>query len=566
MATIIEGLFTGPAIQALGWTIIHSFWQLTALAIVLFAVIKVYNGASSQWKYTAGIVALGFAVIISTITFIVVFQSLGAPPVIPAGTVEAAITGSSTSPDAASLWLLFKRLADRHMQFVVFLWVTGVVFLIGRMAGGLLYNRRLKTKSLSLASDFWQERLNKLCHRAGSPKFVILKESLLAKVPMTIGYLKPVILFPVGVLSGLPQEQVEALLAHELAHIVRSDYLVNMFQGFVDIFYFYHPAVHWISGLIRQEREHCSDDMAVELMGDTFQFARALANVHAWGNQRAIFAMKLAKNQHKLLNRIRRIINMKKEGTHSFEGFVGACVLGVLLIITGFSVGAAGVLNGNSEIAPPVSLVKKTIIQKEDKNHILEMRAAGEAGDIVKLVITETSSGRIIWEMTQKLLSESFAMQTEIMLKKGEYSLAYTPNLELKLGSVGEAATKSNEEIQKYKKFLVEYNVRIKKLEDKGEELTPKEKEELDHLRKKAHQIKDQIMIHYKTRGGKLSLEEKKQLKDTQRQKELELKLKKVTTLIDELETKEGKLNEEEQEKLVKLRKSRDAIAAAIKR
>jgi len=269
---------------------------------------------------------------------------------------------------------------------------------------------------------------------------------------------------------------------------------------------------------------------------------------------------------------------MKKEGTHSFEGFVGACVLGVLLIITGFSVGAAGVLNGNTDnanaVAPvaedhtkPVKLISKTFVQPEDKNHVLEVNATGEPGDLVKLVVKETSSGQVLWELNQKLVSESFAVKTGIMLKKGEYTFSYTPNVVVKLGVAGDADLKRSEEIQKFKQILSEYALKIKELESRGDELSDKEKEDLDRLRKKARQFKEQIMVRYKQQqAGEMSAEAREKMTDEEKLKRMEMKLKQITVLISELEKKAGTLTEEESEKLVKLRKSRDAIAAVIKK
>ena len=102
-----------------------------------------------------------------------------------------------------------------------------------------------------------------------------IKETVRIHTPMTIGHLKPIIFFPVGLLAGIPVDQVEAIIAHELAHIMRRDYLINILQNFVDIFFFYHPGVHWISARIRAEMENCCDDIAVEVVGDSIKFAKA---------------------------------------------------------------------------------------------------------------------------------------------------------------------------------------------------------------------------------------------------------------------------------------------------
>ena len=110
---------------------------------------------------------------------------------------------------------------------------------------------------------FWQERLDRLARALRLSRPVALLESCLAEVPVVIGYVRPVILMPVGLLAGLPAGQVESILLHELAHIRRHDYLVNLLQTSVEGLLFYHPAVWWISGVIRAERENCCDDLVV---------------------------------------------------------------------------------------------------------------------------------------------------------------------------------------------------------------------------------------------------------------------------------------------------------------
>ena len=110
---------------------------------------------------------------------------------------------------------------------------------------------------------------------------VVLLESCLAEVPVVIGYLRPAILIPAGMLTGLPAAQIEAILLHELAHIRRADYLVALAQSAVEGLLFYHPAVWWISGVLRAERENCCDDFAIAIQGDPHAYATALATIEA---------------------------------------------------------------------------------------------------------------------------------------------------------------------------------------------------------------------------------------------------------------------------------------------
>lgn len=133
---------------------------------------------------------------------------------------------------------------------------------------------------------------------------VVLLESCLAEVPVVIGYLRPVILMPVGLMAGLPVGQVEAILLHELAHIRRYDYLVNLMQVFVEGLLFYHPAVWWISSVMRSEREHCCDDLVVQVTGGAHEYATALAKLEKFRGPREA----MAATGGDLMKRVQRLL------------------------------------------------------------------------------------------------------------------------------------------------------------------------------------------------------------------------------------------------------------------
>ncbi len=155
-------------------------------------------------------------------------------------------------------------------------WLVGVAGCSIRLLGGWLITARLRSATARLAPVEWQARLAPLMKRMGVLRRVSLRASTRIEAPMAMGWLRPVILVPVGALAGLSTEQVEGLLAHELAHIRRHDYLVNLLQSLAEAVLFYHPAVWWVSRQIRTEREHCCDDLAVAATGATCSPTRAL--------------------------------------------------------------------------------------------------------------------------------------------------------------------------------------------------------------------------------------------------------------------------------------------------
>ena len=155
---------------------------------------------------------------------------------------------------------------------------------------------------------------------------VSLLQSQLVKVPVALGILKPVILLPLGLITHLPPEQVETILLHELAHIRRRDYLVNLLQHIVEAIFFFNPAVRWISSLIRQEREASCDDIVVANCNQKTNYLNALVNFQEYSfKHNTPYAMSIGSKRHYLLNRVKRIINNKNKGVTLFEKAVLAC-------------------------------------------------------------------------------------------------------------------------------------------------------------------------------------------------------------------------------------------------
>src|SRR5439155_5091815 len=150
-----------------------------------------------------------------------------------------------------------------------------------RLLTGWLWVQRLRTRGVAPADADFRRMAARLARRLHITRVVTLLESSLVDVPTVIGWLKPVVLLPASALGALSPQQLEAILAHELAHIRRHDYLVNLLQTLVETLLFYHPAVWWLSRRIRIERENCCDDLAVSLCGDPVAYANALADLES---------------------------------------------------------------------------------------------------------------------------------------------------------------------------------------------------------------------------------------------------------------------------------------------
>jgi len=259
-----------PLSSAIGWALLHSVWEGALVAALLSAVLIVT--LSPRVRYAAACAAqiamlLGFVL---TIAHLLPeqgtdFQSLRMQSYLPWTTV--AVAGDSRG------WTLsLQNIAPWLGPF----WISGVWLICAFRLMNWFAVQRLRRRGVCCAPENWQRELVRLKAKLGVSKPVALMESCLANVPLLLGHFRPVILMPIGVLTGLPAAQVEAILLHELVHIKRHDYLVNLLQRLAEGLLFYHPAAWWISRVIRIEREKCCDDLVVSVTKNPHEYATAL--------------------------------------------------------------------------------------------------------------------------------------------------------------------------------------------------------------------------------------------------------------------------------------------------
>jgi len=300
---LLESWVQTPLAQALGWTLFHSLWEGVLAAAALAAALCVIR--SSRARYIAGCVALLAVLAGFGLTFARVAAQLQSRHAtterartkrVPQGFEEPADVAKNT----AQLTL------GGMLPWLAPFWIAGVLLFYLRNLAGWTAAHRLRRIGVYDAPDLWQEQLNRLGTRLRLSRPVALLESCLAEAPVVIGHVRPVILMPIGLLAGMPAGQVEMILLHELAHIRRYDYLANLLQTSVEGLLFYHPAVWWISGVIRAERENCCDDLALSANGDAHEYAIALAALER--NRSAAGETALAATGGNLVKRIRRLL------------------------------------------------------------------------------------------------------------------------------------------------------------------------------------------------------------------------------------------------------------------
>ncbi|MGB0986420.1 MAG: TonB family protein [Pseudoalteromonas spongiae] len=271
---ILPSLLESNTLYFISLTLLHFLWQGLVIAGLLFCVNKLTSNKHSQFRYIFSLFCLLLCVIAPTVTFYVLSQP---DEIINVSTFTTNdVIASPIAPSGMSNTAHQIQLAD-YTPLVAVLWMTGIIVLSMRLTLQMLQVHRLTTTNIVQPSDKLELIFNQLKERLFVTKRARLVISLTAHVPMAIGWIKPVVLLPANLASGLSIAQLEMLMAHELAHIKRYDYLVNLIQTFVELVLFFHPAVKWISKQIRQEREYCCDDLAIHHCGNQLVYARALA-------------------------------------------------------------------------------------------------------------------------------------------------------------------------------------------------------------------------------------------------------------------------------------------------
>lgn len=336
---VFDSIFSGNIAQALGWALVHSIWQIAIVSLLLAAVMVVLHDKSARLRYLIAIGSLGLILLVSAITFFSVLQS---PRATATGNVEISqITYTQLFFDTNyqqgffTAWMSnISSFIEQNLNLFLAAWFVGVGILSVRLTGGIAYIMRLRSKRLKPVAANLNAKLLKLTERFQLKKKVQLFESALVSVPTVVGYLKPYILVPVGTFAGLPVNQIEAILAHELAHIKRNDYLINIFQSVLEIVYFFHPGIWWISNTIRKERELCCDDLALESGCDAITLARALTTIEelSINQSKTTLAMALT-GKGTLLNRIKRLIGHSEKSSSTVNGISGTLIILITALI-----------------------------------------------------------------------------------------------------------------------------------------------------------------------------------------------------------------------------------------
>ena len=404
--------------HSLAWALLHSLWQGALIYGSLYLLLKASPNAGSRAKYYlsfSGLTALclWFADTWSTqyqkLKGVTVFITQSAPDGGYAKTFTVKTIAAAPAHGTA-IYHLLPRL-EQYFPFILMLYLAGLVFMLSRFAINLLQLRTLKTSGIVTPGEEWQKTVQYWQNKFEIARPVKLYFSERINTPMMLGALKPIILLPVAAINHLSTEQVEAILMHELAHIKRHDYLLNIFQTIAETVLFFNPFLWLISGIIRREREHCCDDMVVSCATSPLPYARALAiletNRMTNGNSLALAATG-QKNQ--LLHRIKRIMEMKKNNVNYGQlTIIVVAILAITFSIAMFTFTPSFAQKAKDDAGDTTvkkksvykyksitidSNGKKTEIEKQSDKPMKEMSDEEDNGADIDITVKDDSAGK----------------------------------------------------------------------------------------------------------------------------------------------------------------------------
>lgn len=331
-------------VQRLGWTLLHFLWQGAAVALVYAAARAALRPHSANARYLAGCLALLLMAVAPVATFVRLGAELpeagwtGTPPLPGFEVIKSGVPAPSGVSRTGSLsggpLAAVATLTNAAVPWLTSLWLAGVSLLSLRLSAGWLRVRGWQHGASDTLGRELGARLSELQTRLGVSRPVRLLRSVAVRVPVVVGWFRPAILLPTSTLTGLTPQQLEFILAHELAHIRRGDAWVSLLQTLIETSLFYHPAMWWVSRCVREDREHCCDDLALAVCGDGLTGAQALATLEAhrqWSE-----GVALAASDGSLLGRVRRLLGVAEDRRGWPHTLGGALVgVGVAAILAG---------------------------------------------------------------------------------------------------------------------------------------------------------------------------------------------------------------------------------------
>lgn len=544
-------------VRALCFTLMHSLWQGLVAAILAGGILLCTRRSKPAFRYNMLALVMLLFVAGAVLTFSLIMRESGTGPS-DAALARAVVfskewgmhsafqnAGNAAIAAAETNWMIrTMTFFSKHAQVIVAGWFLVFVLKSLLAASGLLYLRKV-AQQVSVPEMKWIVRFYELAERMRIGQEVELRESVQVAVPVVIGFLKPVVLVPLGMLANLPAAQVEAFLLHELAHIRRRDYLINLVQVFCENVFFFNPAVWWISKLIREEREHCCDDLAISVMQNKTSFIHALVSFQEYNQSRPVFEMAFSKKRNHLLDRIKRIVNNNNKSLDAMEKLFVTFSLAAAIALsaatapekpaTSRKVPAKGQVRPEPTLATPAklgaipvadahnfSIVEPDTLPKKKRSEQMEIHSANvytPQEGISTYNVTRNNKQYEIVKRNDKIIS-LFVDDQEIA--PGDYA-KYQPEIDKIMAEVKaqhELAEKQREEAQVMRKIAEEQRQVAEKQREEAQVMrleAEKQREHASQMRldaKKQHEYADQMRLNAnanRDEAAKMRVEAEKQ-------------------------------------------------------
>lgn len=320
-------------------TLLHSLWQGLALALITALMLVFTSKSSAKLRYNLLISGLILFAVSSSFSFVYEWQQSTQTDfetlrVIAPSVDDQQIQANVPLTGAEPVDLIQKavRYFSGYASTIVLIWFLVICARSVQLFAGLYSIKRIRNTQVSPAGIYWENKVKALALQFGITQVVQIVQSGIVKVPMVVGHLKPLILVPIGLINGLSEKEVEAIICHELAHIKRRDYLVNILQSLMEIVFFFNPAVLWVSKLIREERESCCDDMTISSTHDKVNYISALISCQEFQPGNPEYAMAISGKNDQLVQRVKRMVSNDTPSLNNIEK--GILAVGLVAAVT----------------------------------------------------------------------------------------------------------------------------------------------------------------------------------------------------------------------------------------
>lgn len=333
---MLDSFLNSPLLYSLALTLLHFIWQGCLVALVLKCALSTTSHHKADTRYLLSSLAMLAHFLLPLCTFLLIYLPNSLSSLNPLEFLATEQSKLGLSQNISQAW---SANIIEYAAYISLSWLTVVMVLVVKLLLELYSVHRLPKQNVLPTSRALIERFQHLSQQLNIKSEPQLLISLKVKVPMAIGWLKPVVLLPASMLSGLTPAQLDMLMLHELAHIRRHDYLVNFLQTLVETLLFFHPAVHWVGKKIRNEREYCSDDIAVHHCGNPVAYAHTLADTASHCNKHrahTIPAIAMAASGGDLKQRVLRLVDHHHciAENHLSKWLTSAIILLSVVIVT----------------------------------------------------------------------------------------------------------------------------------------------------------------------------------------------------------------------------------------